>query len=73
MKYVIAFVAVCLVWLAIGIIVGFGMCKRRSQRDARRVEAVKANSQLETTGIHYVDTRAKTPVDRRRVRKPSGE
>ena len=67
MKYVIAYVAVCAVWLIVGIAVGFGMCKRRSQRDARRVEAVKRNSQLDNTGIHHVDTRAKTPVDRPRA------
>ena len=56
MKYVIAFVAVCVVWLLVGIAVGFGLHHRRSRRDARRLDAVKANSQLETTGIHYVGT-----------------
>ena len=60
MKYLLAYVAVCFVWLVVGIAVGFGLHHRRSRRASRRVES-QARSQLDTTGIHHVDT----PAERR--------
>jgi hypothetical protein len=72
-KYVLAYVIVCAVWLVIGVAVGFGVLRRRIRRATRRVEALDKGSQLEVTGVHHFDTRAKTPVVRPRVKKPSGE
>jgi hypothetical protein len=53
-----------------GIVVGFAWYKGRFERAVRRLDS---SSQLDLTGVHHVDTRAKTPVDRPRVRKPTGE
>ena len=50
--------------LGVGILIGFVLCRRML---SRRVEALGRSSQLENTGIHHVDTRAKTPVDRPRA------
>jgi hypothetical protein len=52
--------------LGVGILVGFSLCKRWINR---QVEALDRNSQFDLTGVHHIDTRAKTPIVRPRADK----
>ena len=58
--------------LGIGILVGFAVCRWRIWSATRRLGVAK-QSQLDVTGIHHVGTRAPAPVNRPRVKKPTGE
>jgi hypothetical protein len=61
---------VCAAWFGGGIMVGFSLCVWRIRRATRKIDAVRANSQLDVTGIHHVPPAAHpTPHDRPRAKK----